>query len=280
LENRVAKLLILISVAISAITAIATAMPDPSGAETTWQKTERAEADSPGLDYALAGNVTELDLSGYTITRTWQGYFGNVSGTITLEDNSNNTLYNWSVASPEGEVYAANNTVIWTNIQCFNFTATGLTDGAGTCDESQTAGAVSQCGKNLSELEAEFGIRWDDNDGVNETFKNGTACDEACLSDGWGGESHDLFYVGKYEFSPGECLYTKLFDNTGQGADSKFEEVLLWDPNGNNTVFTSLLEEDMIGFDNTPKDFEMLVLENGHGTDTATTTYWFYVELE
>ena len=44
--------------------------------------------------------------------------------------------------------------------------------------------------------------------------------------------------------------------------------------------YEALLNEDVLGFDNTAHDFEMLVLENGHETDTSTTTYFFYVELE
>ena len=82
----------------------------------------------------------------------------------------------------------------------------------------------------------------------------------------------------------GECYHTRLYNHEpGQtpSADNYFEEVLLWDPDKNNTVFTSLLEEaDTWGFTNNTYDFEMIVLENGHGTDTSTTTYYFYVELQ
>jgi len=47
----------------------------------------------------------------------------------------------------------------------------------------------------------------------------------------------------------------------------------------NRTVFASLLSDDALGFDSLPHDFEMLVLEDGHGADTATTSYFFFVEL-
>ena len=46
-------------------------------------------------------------------------------------------------------------------------------------------------------------------------------------------------------------------------------------------IFASIIEEaSVLGFDDRDHDFEMLVLEDGHGTDLATTTYYFYVELE
>ncbi len=49
---------------------------------------------------------------------------------------------------------------------------------------------------------------------------------------------------------------------------------------GQNIIFTSLLEQNLAGFDNKTHDFEMLVLEDGHGTNVATTTYYFWLELE
>ncbi|MCX6750028.1 MAG: hypothetical protein NTZ83_01070, partial [Candidatus Pacearchaeota archaeon] len=62
--------------------------------------------------------------------------------------------------------------------------------------------------------------------------------------------------------------------------DNKFEEVILYEPTTYSVVFASLLNENVLGFNNNPYDFEMLVLENGHLTDTSPTTYYFWVELE
>ncbi len=245
----------------------------PNGAILDEKRSERGESTSADEHAAIAGNVTELDISGTSITQSWQGYFGNVSGIITLDDASNNTLYNWSLASPEGEVYATNGTVVtWTNIQCFNLSAVGLqnTDSA-VCNETLAGGTTSLCGKNATELEEEFGLVTTNVDGVDETFNHTWSVSK---------NGHDLFYVGNYEFSAGECTYTTIFGDTGEGVDGEFEEVLLWDPDQNNTIFTALIENDALGFDNTPKDFQMMVLENGHGTDTSTTNYWFYVEIE
>ena len=67
---------------------------------------ERRLAARNDSEVAYAGNITELNIVGTTITQTWQGFVGNVSGTITLDDSENNTLINWSLGDPEGEVYA------------------------------------------------------------------------------------------------------------------------------------------------------------------------------
>jgi len=236
----------------------------PTGGSVTLERSETAPADTAGNHSALAGNVSELTLSGYSTTQTWQGYFGNITGAIQLADSSDNVLYNWSLASPSGEIYASTNqTITWSNIQCFNFTATGSQVG------DTTGGGISLNGTNLTTLESDFNIISDDVDGVDETFT---------LS---GAGTHDLFYTASKQFSEGECLSTRVFGDTGAGVNDEFEEVLLYEPSSTSIVFASILEENsVLGFDNADYDFEMLVLEDGHGVDVSATTYYFFVELE
>ncbi len=242
----------------------------PYGAAVTPSGNETAPSDTAGSHAAIAGNVTGLTMTAFSTTQSWQGYFGNVTGTIQLADADDDVMYNWSLAAPEGEVYASRyDNITWTNIQCFNFTATGT-----FADDSGQRGNTSYYGKNLSQLEDEFNIAWDDVDGVNETF------DLDGSLPGNSGE-HDLFYTNNLEFEQGECLSMNVFSNATAGEDDKFEEVLLYDPNNAIEVFASILEEANVnGFDNVDHDFEMLVLEDGHGTDTDVTVYYFYVELE
>jgi hypothetical protein len=244
----------------------------PFGADTvTSISNQTAPIDVAQSHDAIAGNVTELNVYGYTTTQSWQGYFGNVSGVIQLADSNDNVMYNWSLASPEGEIYASEEaSVNWGNIQCFNFTADNS-----TADDSANRGGTSQFGLNLTEIHNRYGIAGDDVDGLDKTFSlTGT-------HENGGGLTHDLFYTNNLEFSAGECLSTHIFDSTGSATDSTFQEVLLYDPDNQALVFASLLdEEDPLGFDNRPHDFQMLVLEDGHGTDIDTRTYYFYVELE
>jgi hypothetical protein len=237
---------------------------EPFGANVTQGSSVRGIPDPAQGIPAMAGNVTEITISGFSTTQSWQGYFGNVSGTIQLADSSDNVMYNWSLASPKGEVYAStNNSIIWNYVQCLNFTA----DGTYNPLDINNAGGTSKYGTNLTILEDMFGIETDDVDGVDETFN--------LL-----GSGHNTFYTNNLEFSAGECRNTQVFSNLGHGEDNKFEEVLLYEPTTASVIFTSLLNQDAFGFDNNTHDFEMLVLENGHETDTAPTTYYFYVELE
>jgi hypothetical protein len=217
----------------------------PFGANYSEVSSEKSPIDLAANHSALAGNVTEITVSGFAITQSWQGYFGNVSGTIQLADASDNQMYNWSLASPEGEIYATTDTsVAWANIACFDLAG------------------------NHSNLETDFNISSDDVDGVNETFSDAG--------------THEEFYTNNVQFAADTCAATQIYDSTGTSVAGNFQEVLLTDSSANNEViFTAILdEEDVAGFDNAMHDFEMLVLENGHGTDTATTVYYFYVELE
>jgi hypothetical protein len=233
------KKLICLVLFLSMIVALsAFAVAAPNGVTVTPGTSNRANATGPDDDpNAMAGNITGLDIVGVSTTQSWQGYFGNVSGTIKLADNLNNIMYNWSLASPEGEIYASNaSTVVWSSIQCY--------------DEPN----------NMSEFEKRFGIGLSDVDGLNETFNL---------------NNHPEFFTNNIQFASGACNNTKLYDSTGIGT---FDEVLLTD--GPSLVFASLLEQNANGFDNVPNDFEMIVLENGHGTDTSTTPYYFWAELE
>ena len=234
----------------------------PNGAGVTSEAAQRAPDDLAENNAAYAGNITELTIRAFAITQTWQGYFGNVTGVIQLADSNDKVMYNWTLANPEGEVYASvNDSIIWANIQCLNFSSSG-----DYTAESGTGGSTNLFGTNLSQLETIFNIVGDDVDGVDETFT---------LFD------HDIFYTANREFLANECRSTRIFSNTGDGVDQQFEEVLLYEPASASVVFASLLEEaSVLGFDNEDHDFEMLVLEDGHGTDVATTPYYFFVELE
>ena len=178
---------------------------------------DRAPMDAAGQDdNAIAGNITELDVSGYSITQSWQGYFGNVTGTVQLADSADNVMYNWSLASPEGEIYAStNNSIIWGYIQCFNFLADGT-----YADDTGNAGGTSAYGTNLTILEDMFGIASDDVDGVNNTFSL------AGTHESGEGLAHDLFYTNNFEFSAGECYSTHIFSDTQSAEDGKFQEVI------------------------------------------------------
>jgi hypothetical protein len=231
----------------------------PNGANFTNINTSTASSTLPQSINAYAGNVSELNIFGYSTTQSWQGFYGNVSGVIQLGDSANHVLYNWSEINPKGEVYASvNNSINWGNVQCFNYTANGT-----YCPvDNSRGGNTSLCGMNLTQLQTSFNISFDDSDAVNATFAS---------------NDHSMFYTGNLRFNSGQCKNMKVFNSSGVG---DFEEVLLYEPIGRSVIFTSILKSNANGFNGATHDFEMLVLENGHSGNVDVTPYYFYLELQ
>jgi hypothetical protein len=236
----------------SASIAFAASVPEGPTTLTIDSTSRRTAVTSPTLE-ALAGNVTQLTVAGTTVTQTWQGYYGNITGTITLDDASNNTMYDWTLASPEGEIYASQAAITWTsgNVQCYDLNMSDV----GHSDDVT-----------LAELEAALGLATADIDGVDETFTEGT--------------TYDDFYAGEYLIDA-TCPETQTYNGSETKDSNSFQEVLLYDNASNEIVYTGIIEEtEPTGFNDQPWDFQMLVGEDGHNGDTSTTTYYFYVELE
>ncbi len=82
------------------------ALAEPSGAEVTGMTSERREDPAAWTLSAQAGNVTGINFNQTRPTDIWQGYYGNITGIITLDDASNRTMYDWNIAKVTGEVYA------------------------------------------------------------------------------------------------------------------------------------------------------------------------------
>ncbi|MBI3027273.1 hypothetical protein HYY70_04100 [Candidatus Woesearchaeota archaeon] len=84
------------------LSAFVLAQTEPVGPDTiTIAGSGRRTNNSGSLSLqAQAGNVTALVISSVRATQAWQGYYGNITGTIALDDANNNTLYDWSLPNP------------------------------------------------------------------------------------------------------------------------------------------------------------------------------------
>ena len=220
---------------------------------------ERKTLDSGGQEQeAEAGNMTSLEISATTITKRWQGFYGNISGGITLDDAANNTMYSWGLITPSGEIYASNGTgVTWANIHCINFTS----------DES--SGIASKY--NLTILNHFIGLGSDteqaEDDSVNATFNQTFGDDDSTLE------------IGSVTINNADnCSMVYLYNSSGYQT-THFKEVLLTD--NESIIFASIIEQDTAGFQNASVDFEMIVGVNGTSTTASThiREYYFYIEL-
>ncbi|MBU0756687.1 MAG: hypothetical protein KKF44_01360 [Nanoarchaeota archaeon] len=95
---------------------------EPSGADITQGASSRRNLTlDPSQINAQAGNVTALNINQSKVTDIWQGYYGNISGSITLDNANNKTFYDWSYASTSGEVYASRSSISsWDMVNCSN----------------------------------------------------------------------------------------------------------------------------------------------------------------
>ncbi|MEM0230893.1 MAG: hypothetical protein QXW00_04140 [Candidatus Woesearchaeota archaeon] len=202
---------------------------------------------------AYAGNVTELSVYTQTTTLGWQGYYGNVTGTIVLDDANNHTMYDWAIAHPEGEIYAVIQPVAdWDQVSC------------------ATPAQISTIENNTYKF---------------NTYPNGTlkpSLDADSITNTFAANFDGDFYVGSTRINATSgCKAAYLYVNDAPDPSKKFTETLLYDQVNANLIFTAILVENTAtGFDGLPHDFQMIVAENGHNGDETTTTYYFYVELQ
>ena len=232
-------------IGIAALLAIAIASAAPVGPDTlqVTSSSRGTERTSSGIG-ALAGNVSELNISGTSVTQFWQGYYGNITGRIVLSDANNKSLYQWNLVSPTGEIYASRSaTLNWSNVAC--------ADGQQILQEDTYLGANS-------------GV---DPDSMNLTFS---------------GYTYNSFYTGFLNFTSGSCRAAGINGSTG-GAFYEVLQVD-GNNETNKTIYTSLISQNTVGYDSQLHDFQMIVGEPGSGAELypngAATTYYFWVELQ
>ena len=200
---------------------------------------------------AYGSNVTQLTVVGLRVTRRWQGYYGNVSGIITLDDANNWTMYDWSLGATEGEIYAANaSSVQWGTIRCINLSS--------TYRGHNCTGADEAC-LNITEIESAYGISSGDTDGVDETFNN----------------TLGSIRVGTTTIT--NCPMVNLYTNDTTKSTYFWNETMLTYNNTETIIFTGVVNDNSWGFNNVTWDFQMIVGDNG--LDDSATNYYFYVEL-
>jgi len=113
--------LLLTTIVVMTLLFSAVAYAVPNGANVNVQGSETKSSDAASSHGAFGGNITEVNLDQNSQTLVWQGYFGEVSGALVLEDASGDVLYNWTATLAEGEVYASqSNNVTWASIAAQN----------------------------------------------------------------------------------------------------------------------------------------------------------------
>ena len=229
------------------------AIPQGPDTLTTDSSGNRTEGVDAVVVNTQAGNVTAMTINDIRITGHWAGFYGNVTGSITLDDAGNQTFFDWAIAAPSGEVYASNNSVVtWNKVQCENLTNNGT---------------HPKWNHNATTLNRYFNINSTESDTFINTFN-----DTYTNSSG--------FDVGNVHIGPEQkCNLAYTYVNENAQAGAIFETILLTD--NQSIIFTTLLENRKDGFRTgaDPHDFQLLVAEDGI-YNLATTPYYFFVEIQ
>lgn len=187
------------------------------------------------------GTITVIDINSNQQDYKWKAYVGNVTGKLALDDGTANTIYDWTLGTPTGEVYVTrSSSVTWANVTCANDTV---------IQDEQTA----------------LGMLSTDNDNINKTF-NYTV--------------HQSIIVGTKNIDNSTCRSTATYISDAPQTITEttlFQEVLLSDSLTGSLIYATIIEDDEIGYNNETFDFQLLVAENE--SSTTPTLYYFYVEL-
>lgn len=210
--------------------------------EVVIEKNETKGSNSAFMLNTSGGYVTVFNITANIQNTRWKAFVGRVSGSFTLDDAGGSTVYDWSLATVAGEVYATRNssTINWNNLTC------------ASVDNLNTENTAMDLNSPADNLTATFNIS--------------------------SGATHEEFFVASRNISENSCPTLNTFV-ANQSQDSSFEEVALWEAIGNNAVFATVLEEDEYGYDNRTYDFQMIVPEKGTPGWDGATAYYLYVEL-
>ena len=214
----------------------------PVGPTIVYNFSETATPRSAALINTTGGSITTMVLNATSQNLRWKAYVGNVTGSLTLDDANNYTIFDWTLSNVVGEVYATRsaNSISWANLNCSNLTH--------IYNEENAMNHTNP----YDNISATFDVK-----------------------------SHTQFYIGTTLISQNSCYSVHTYVNdTNQS--SNFQEVVMYDgtnaTNG-NFVYATTFEQDQQGFDNNQYDFQMIVPENGITGWTSSTAYYFYVEL-
>jgi hypothetical protein len=191
---------------------------------------------------AGAGHLYTINFNSIQQDIRWKGFVGNITITLSLDDNNNYTIFEWPTSTTRtGEVYTtrAAGVINWAGINC----STML---------------------NITNEEIALAHTSNPTDNISATFNN---------------TDNKLIYVGTIPINANTCPTTNLNVNSSRPSDDKFEEVLLHD--GQNMIYAVQVENNSMGYrEDQTFDFQLIVPEVASSGFTSMTLYYFYSELE
>ena len=194
------------------------------------------------------GRIGEFSVNSTIQNPRWKAFVGNVTGEFTLDDPEGSTVFDWTISTITGRIYATSNysAISWSTTNCSNVT---------TLEYENYRLNHTRADDNITKT-------------FNATYNTTTSKTQS------GG--HDPFYVAGRYMPENTCPTLNTYQNSNP-QDSTFEEVALYD--GNNIIYAAILEDDVIGYNGNFYDFQMIVPESALPNPVGTIAYYIYVEI-
>jgi hypothetical protein len=243
--QKVAKMLfvtaLLILVGAGMFSSVTNVLAAPVGPVMIFNATTNATPRPAATIMTAGGTFTTLVLNTTGQTYRWKAYVGNVSGKLVLADASNTSIFDWTVSSVTGEVYATRSStaIDWATVGCADDTL-------------------------IDDEDIYMNMSLSSPDTISNTFNE---------------TIHKLFYVGTTRIQNSTCRAISTYINgTRQtlNENAVFQEILLKD-GSSNLIYTTLMNESTFGYNTQRYDFQMILAENEY--QSIPTTYYLYVEL-
>lgn len=239
-EKQRGTVLLLIGILLTTFSLMFVVAVDPAGPSGFLSTENRTSAAlNAQMINISGGTIAVMNLTANVQNPRWKAFIGQVVGAFSLDDATGSTIYDWTLSTVTGRVYT--------------------TRASGAIGWSSIACATT------TELETENVAMSHSNadDNITATFDDTT---------------HSNFYVGSVLIAQNTCTHTlNTYINSGS-QDTDFEEIVLED-GSTNIVYATILEENVVGYDGSAYDFQMIVPENGAPGFSGTTPYYLYVEI-
>jgi len=218
------------------------------------------------------GYIFTITLDSIQQNTRWKAYVGNVTGTLTLDDANDNSIFQWSLTTIAGEVFStrASGTINWTGINC-----TWIADGRDNqTDDTKNKTSSNRTPEHNEEIALSHTSVTSKDDNVTATFAN---------------FNHSELTIGGVVIAKNDCFSVQTFQKDAvqvfdDSDNANFTQVILYDGAYNrttgNVVYATFIENNEIGYRSDEKyDFQMIVPEDGSTGFVSSTPYYFYVEL-
>jgi hypothetical protein len=230
-NKKIAKRLMLLAIAFALIISGVIYVLGVQGATIFPGQSSRSNSSFTGEGTAHGtqpGNVTYMDISGASVSNHWAGFYGNVSGNLTLQDANGYVFYDWEgLNTAFGEVLASNvSSVTWSTINCTN------------------ASQVSAI----------------------NSFINTTGFDKDTVELTYSSNTHPSFTLAGVNIPANSCNSTNAYSG-GEKNSSLFNQVILSNDQ-DVPIYVALINSSSTGYRGNLVDFQLLTGVRNSGTTT------------